>query len=69
MAKEPLSPETLLMWLIRGLALLAIIFFCLAFWHPWQRGDAGFDWKCGGMMVACVALAAICSWGLHSLKR
>jgi hypothetical protein len=68
MPKEPLSPETLLLFLIRGLALVAVVFLCLAFWHPWQPG-AGPDWKCAGLAVACLALAAICSWGLHSLKR
>jgi hypothetical protein len=67
-SKEPLSPETLLLLLIRGLALLAVVFLCLAFWHPWQPG-AGPDWKCAGLGVACVTLAAICSWGVHSLKR
>jgi hypothetical protein len=68
MAKNPLSPETLLLWLIRGLGLLALGFLCLAFWHPWQPGQAP-DWRCIGLTVACVALATICSWGLHSLKR
>jgi hypothetical protein len=68
MPKEPLSPETLLLWLIRGLALLAVVFLGLALWHPWRPG-AGLDWKCVGLMVGCMALAAICSWGLHSLKR
>lgn len=68
MAKEPLGPETLLLYLIRGLALVAAVFLCLASWRPWQA-SAGPDWKCIGLTVACVALSAICSWGLHSLKR
>ena len=68
MPKEPLRPETLLLLLIRGLALLAAVFLCLAFWHPWQPGG-GVEWKCAGLAAGCVALAAICSWGVNSLNR
>ena len=68
MEKKPLAPETILSYLIRILAVLAVVFFCLAWWHPWQA-SAGLDWRCIGMAGACTALAAICSWGLHSLNR
>lgn len=68
MPQKPLSPEALLSMFIRVLALLAVGFLCLAFWHPWQPGHAP-DWRCVGLGVTCIALATICSWGLHSLKR
>ncbi|MBV9489391.1 MAG: hypothetical protein JO069_06665 [Verrucomicrobia bacterium] len=66
--KQPLTPEGILMFLIRALALLALVFFCLAWWHPWRAGG-GLDWRWVGMAVACIALAAICAWGSQSLKR
>jgi hypothetical protein len=68
MPQKSLTPETLLLVLIRFLAFLGVLFLCLAFWHPWQPGHA-VDGRCIGLAVACVVLAAICSWGLHSLKR
>ena len=68
MPTQPLTPERLLLLLIRALAALGAGLLGLAFWHPWQAGN-GPDWRCLGLAIACAAVATICSWGFHALKR